>query len=224
MEVIFVLFAVAVIAAVVYGYYAAAQRRKELSAWARERGLWFSPAKDRTLDGRFSEFDCLSRGHSRYAHNLISGDWSGREFLAFDYHYVTGHGKNQSTHTFSAVVLDGQVPLKPLFIRPEGCFDKITEFFGYDDIDFESAEFSRTFYVKSPDRRWAYDVIHQRTMAFLLEAPRFTIKFDRRHVIAYLGRRFKPQEFAAAAEVVQGVLDRLPEYLVRQQSGQGPST
>lgn len=86
MEVIFVLFAVVVIAAIVYGYYAAAQRRKELMAWAQGRGLRFSPAKDRTLDGRFSEFDCLSRGHSRYARNLISGDWSGREFLGFDYH------------------------------------------------------------------------------------------------------------------------------------------
>ena len=220
MEAIIALVFAVVIGAIIYAYYAAAQRRKELTAWAQTRGLRFSPAKDSTLDDRYGEFDCLRRGRSRYAHNLISGDWHGREFLGFDYHYVTGSGKNRQTHSFSAVILAGKLPLKPLFIRPEGFFDKLTEFFGYDDIDFESAEFSRKFFVKSPDKRWAYDVIHQRVMEFLLEMPRFTIKFDRQQVIAYRSSRFKPDDFAAAAEVIVGILDRLPDYVVQRQTGQ----
>ena len=59
------------------------------------------------------------------------------------------------------------------------------EFFGFDDIDFESDEFSREFCVKAADRRWAFDVIHQATMEFLLAAPRFTIELAGPRVMAY---------------------------------------
>jgi len=219
---VFVLFGAIVLAAIIYGWYAREKRRKALIAWAHGHGLRFSPHKNHALDSRFPEFGCLQKGDSRYAHNILEGEWEGRPFLGFDYHYAThstdSKGNRSTTHHhFSAVVLTSDVPLKPLFIRPEGFFDKVTEFFGFDDIDFESAEFSRRFYVKAPDKRWAYDVIHQRTMEFLLGAPRFTITFDRGHVIAYRSSRFKVREFEAAADVVRGILDRLPDYLVRQQ-------
>ena len=121
----------------------------------------------------------------------------------------------------SGFVIHNSFPLKPLFIRPEGFFDKVTQFFGFDDIDFESAEFSRRFYVKSPDKRWAYDVIHPRTMELLMAGPRFSIKFDTGCVIAYRSSTFKPAEFAAAAGTIRGILDGLPDYLVRQQTGRG---
>jgi len=215
---IFVLFGIVAAGAILWSLHAAAQRRKELAAWARSRGMAFSRGKDRTLDERFGDFKCLRRGRSRYAHNLMRGEWKGRGFVGFDYHYVTGSGKNRRTHRFSAVILTSEVPLRPLFIRPEGFFDRVSQFLGFNDIDFESAEFSRRFYVKSPDRKWAYDVIHARTMEFLLSAPTFTMEFDRRHVIAYRSGRLDPAEFAAAAETAAGILDRLPEYVRRRQA------
>ncbi len=153
----------------------------------------------------------------------MSGRWSDLPITAFDYHYATGSGKNRSDHYFSAVIIAGPVPLKPLYIRREGFFDKLTEFFGFDDIDFESAEFSRKFFVKSPDKRWAYDVIHQRMMEYLLAAPDFGIQFDLMHLIAWRSRKFSLADFQAAAELICGILDRLPEYVVRQQKGESLS-
>ncbi len=211
------LIVIAVIGAIAYGLYAAAKRRKVLSAWARSKSLSFDASKNHSMDSRFSGFKCLSQGHSRYARNVMEGDWSGPEITAFDYHYATGSGKNRRDYNFSAVVLAASVPLKPLCIRREHIFDKVTEFFGVDDIDFESAEFSRKFFVKSPDKKWAYDVIHQRMMEYLLAAPEFSVQFDIAHVIAWRSRRFKPAEFGAAAEFIRVILDRLPEYLVKQQ-------
>ncbi|KKL92640.1 hypothetical protein LCGC14_1882710, partial [marine sediment metagenome] len=38
-------------------------------------------------------------------------------------------------------------------------------------------------------------------MDFLLQAPAFTIKFDRHHVIAYRANTFRVADFAAAAGV-----------------------
>lgn len=210
-----------VIAVIVFGAYQTAQRRKELATWAASKGLKYRQTKDRSFDDRFPKFDSLRQGSGRYAYDIMEGDWSGRHLLAFDYHYEThstdSKGRRKTHHHhFSAVILSSDVPLKALFIRPEGFFDKVGAFIGFDDIDFESAEFSREFFVKAENRRWAYDVIHARTMEFLLDNPRFRIQFDRKNVIANQSSRFSPHEFETAIGVVEGILDRLPDYLLKQ--------
>ena len=221
---IFALVAGVVIVLAIVGAIKQSQRRKELLAWAAAKGLHFSQEHIGGLDARFPAFSCLRQGDNRYAYNTISGDWNGRRLFGFDYHYAThstdSKGRRRTHHHhFSAVILDSDLPLKPLFLRPEGFFDKVTEFFGADDIDFESAEFSRKFYVKAPDRRWAFDVIHQRTMEFLLARPQYSMQFDLGCVMAWTGGVFSVAQFANAADTIAGVLDRLPEYVKRQQAG-----
>lgn len=221
---LFLLFVILAIVLVVCSCYAAARRRQELAAWAQSRGLRFSPEREYGLDQRYPGFDAFRKGENRYACNTMRGNWNGRALLGLDYHYEThstdSKGRRQTHHhSFSAVLLDSAVPLKPLFIRPEGFFDKVTEFLGFDDIDFESAEFSRKFYVKASDRKWAYDVIHPRTMEFLLSRPAFTIQFDARVAMISGNGTFRAVAFAQAAEVLEGVLDRMPDYLVKQQQG-----
>lgn len=215
--VFFIILGAVVIAALIYGLHAAEKRRKELAAWAQSKGLSFDPQKHRGFDERFPNFKCLKRGHSRYAYNIMSGILGSGEFLGFDYHYTTGSGKNRQDHHFSAVILQSPIMLKPLFIRSENVFDKLTEFAGFDDIDFESAEFSRKFYVKSPDKRWAYDVIHPRMMEYLLTRPVFTIQFDLNRIIAHRNKKFSINDFTQAIEHVEGVIERFPEYLAKQQ-------
>ncbi len=214
-----------VIVLIVVGSIQAARRRKALAAWAAGRGFTFSPAKDYSYNERYPAFGCLKQGEGGwYAYNIMHGQDRGRGISAFDYHYHTtstdSKGKKSTHHHyFSAAIVQTDLPVRPLLIRPEGFFDKITEFFGADDIDFESAEFSRRFYVKSPDKQWAFDVIHQETMEFLLAAPRFSLQFAGSHVIVYSNGTYNPAEFDAALDVVHGVLDRLPEYLLRELKG-----
>jgi len=203
MNVLLIIAVVALIGAGIYvSLWLAAKRRKELSDWGTAHGMTFSPAKDASMESRFPAFTCLRTGNSRYAYNILTGKWSDRDFLSFDYHYLTqSHGSKGQTqthhHYFSAVVLSSLVPLKPLLIRPEGVFDKLAGFFGFDDINFESAEFSRKFYVKSPDKKWAYDVIHQRTMEFMLEKPKFSLQFEGHSAIAW---RFIPARKSTCAQ------------------------
>jgi len=222
MQALIIVLVIAVVAGfIALGAYTAAQRRKALTGWAQTKGLTYRRDKDRSMDERYPGFKCLREGSSRYAYNIMDGDWSGRRITAFDYHYAThsrdSKGRRRTHHHhFSALVLNTDLRLKPLFIRPESFFDKLTEFVGFDDIDFESAEFSRKFYVKAEDRRWAYDVIHARTMEFLLDRPQFSVQFNGHNVIAYRSSRFGPEDFETAAEVVCGMLERLPDYLVKR--------
>ncbi len=219
MQFLVILIVLIVAAVVIYQLHAAAERRKALSAWAHSRGMSFDPGKDRGMDERFRDFKALRRGHSRYARNIMRGTWKGLGVLAFDYHYATGSGKNRRNHNFSAVIVTAPLPLKPLYIRREGFFDKLGDFFGAGDIDFESAEFSRRFYVKSPDRKWAYDVIHTRMMEHLMAGPDYGIQFDTRHVMVWRQKRFSPAQLDQAAEFVRRMLELIPDYVVRQQSG-----
>ena len=170
------------------------KRRQEMAGWAQANGLKFLPAKDHSVWLRYQAFKSLQRGENRYAYNIMLGTIGERVTCGFDYHYEThstnSKGQRQTHHHyFSALVVDANLPLKPLFIRPEGFFDKVTEFVGVEDIDFESAEFSQKFYVKAPDRRWAFDVLHQKTMELMLAYPRFHIEFQGTQVMAYFNRQ-----------------------------------
>lgn len=198
------------------------KRREELTNWAQQNGLRFNPDRRRDLEDRFPDFHPLHQGSNRYAYNVLSGDWRGREMLAFDYHYETystdSKGRRTTSHHyFSGVIIRTKFPVQPLLIRGRSFFDSIASFFGFADISFESAEFNRAFTVKAPDRRWAYDVLHTRAMQFLLDNPRFSIEFDHHHGIAWRSSCFKPHEFEHAITVIEGLLDRLPEYVRRQQ-------
>ncbi|MEW6236371.1 MAG: hypothetical protein AB1656_13370 [Candidatus Omnitrophota bacterium] len=217
--VLLVLFAIVFLA--IMGFIQAQKRKKELMEWAQSNGLRFHPDNDHAMDNRYNSFSCLQEGSHRYAYNIMEGEWKQRGLCAFDYHYETystdSKGNRETHHHyFSAAAVKTEWPMKPLFIRPEGFFDKITEFLGFDDIDFESAEFSRQFYVKSPDKRWAFDVIHQRAMEFLMNAPRFQLDFQGYDIIAYRDKTFCPADFEAAIDVIHGLLDLLPDYLIRE--------
>ena len=104
---------------------------------------------------------------------------------AFDYHYTTGSGKSQSTHRFSGVMVTTNLPLKPLWIRSETIFDRVAGLVGMEPIQLESAEFNQEFHVTSPDRRWAFDVLPQSTMEFLLDSPKFTLEIQLCQILAY---------------------------------------
>lgn len=223
----FVLFALFIVVAIVVAVMQSGKEKKRsqlLRGWAQHRGYHFLPKSqgtDSTFDERFPAFDCMRKGDQRHAYNIAHGGMGDREVIAFDYHYRTrstdSKGRTQyHHHNFSAVLLETRLALKPLFIRSEGFWDKLTSVFGFDDIDFESAEFSRSFYVKSPDRKWAYDVIHQETMEFLLRAPRFSIQLAGPHALIWRGRRFSPAEFEHAVGVITGVLDRIPKDIQKE--------
>jgi hypothetical protein len=117
------------------------------------------------------------------------------------------------------VIVDTGLPLHPLIIRPENFMDKVTQFLGFEDINFELNEFSNRFHVTSPERQWAFDVLHQATMEFLLESPMFSLELRGRHMIAYRGSRMAAGEFEQALGVIEGVLSRFPEYLLRELKG-----
>lgn len=210
-------FLVLVIVMAVFSHRAEKERQEKLRQFAVARQWYFEPEKVRGFDAKYLQFDFLDRGVNRYAHNILAGKLDEFEIEAFDYHYEThstdSDGKRKTQHhRFCVAVLTAPFPLKELCIRPEGIFDKLSAAFGWDDIDFESAEFSREFHVKAPDRRWAFDVLHPRSIAYLLECPRHEIHFSRNQVAVKGRSRFEPWEFSKSLEMGETLLRGIPDF------------
>lgn len=206
-------------------WWQAEKRRKELAKWAADHGWQFSRDSDHSFDNQFSGFSGLTRGSRRYAYNITSGKAGSRNMLAFDYHYETystdSKGRRRTNHhRFSAVIVDANLPLQSLKIREENFFDKMGQFLGFDDINFESAEFSNKFHVSGPNKKWAYDVLHPESMEYLLKAPKYTIELDHQHIFVYRSRTFDIKQFDAALELANGLLDRLPTSVVAEIKGE----
>jgi hypothetical protein len=206
-----------VLAVALLNYYAAQKRREELFALANELGLEFYHFDPFHLEQVYASFDCMSRGHSRKACNVMRGRLKDYEVTAFDFIYYTtqsnGKTTRQQKHQLSVVAVDTTVFFKPLLIRPEGLFDRVAGMVGFDDIDFESSEFSRMFYVASPDKKFAYDVIHQRMMQFLMTNPGWSLQMVGRTVIVYNGNTFAADDFRRAIDFVYGFFGQYPDYL-----------
>ncbi len=222
--IIFVLFALLAIALGVVGARQRAARKAALAAWAAARSLRFRDARDSLFDEHFSNFNCLRQGDDRYAYNIIEGNLDGRALLAFDYHYSTHSSDSKGRrrthhHHFSAVILQPAHPLRTLHIRPENIFDKIGEFFGANDIDFESAEFSRRFCVKADDRKWAYDVLHARAIEFIMSRPSANIQFDDSAAILWPAGGSDIAGLEASVGTLAGLFDLFPEYLLQELRG-----
>ena len=187
------------------------------------RGLRLEPTPDYQMEERYPTLGILQQGARRFAYNVTEGHVGVHPVCAFDYHCAapTQHGEPPDHFEFSAVIVDSGLPLKPLAICRESLLHKIRNLVGVEgqDIDFEFNEFNEAFRVQSPDRRWAFDVLQQSTMEFLLAAPRFSVEFQGSDVIAYRDRTFQPEDFDAALEVITGVLDRLPGYLLKDMKG-----
>jgi hypothetical protein len=226
MVLIFIGVAALIIVGAVYSWRQAKKRREELAAWAAKSGLTYSEGRDTSYEYTFPEFRQLKAGEGdRYAQNIVSGTFRNRELRAFDYHYITTStdDKGNTTtqhHTFSALIMGCEVPLKPLNIRPEGFFDRIGAAFGFEDINFESAEFSRKYKVTAPDRKWAYDVLHARVIEYLLPLPPFSMQFGCGNLVMFwTSGAWNAGQFESSANIVAGFLDLLPDYVKKQQQG-----
>lgn len=217
---LFVAFAVLAVVAIVASLAAERRRREALAALAAERGWRLIEGKDRDFAQRFPEFECLRRGSSRHAQRSLVGASQGRDLVAFDYHYETqsADGKSTTTHLFSGLILAAGLRLGPLSLRCEGFTDRISAFFGLGDIDFELAEFNRAFHVRSPDRRFATDVLQPATLEFLLASPRFRIEFGPHRILVWREKRFEPAEFLDALALAEGILERLPPSFVLERA------
>lgn len=213
--------AVIVIFGAIYGAITQRKRREGLFELAARLNLNFDAGQDFGIAGRFGFLKQLDQGDNRYATNVLSGTYQQNEVLAFDYHYETESTDskgNRTTqhHWFSFFILTLPVTFPDLTIRRENLFTKVAEVFGYQDIKFESAEFSKTFLVRSPDRKFAYDVCNSKMMEYLLANRDLSVEIENEVIALVFNSRIAVEQFEADLQRLAQIRALLPEYLFTQ--------
>ena len=92
-------------------------------------------------------------------------------------------------------------------------FSKIAQAFGYDDIDFESAEFSRAFCVRSKDKKFAYDFCNAQMMEYLLANRDLSIEVEDRALALAFGKTLSAEEIESNLQRLAEIRARVPDYL-----------
>lgn len=202
----------------VLGYIGARKRREAMTALAAKLDLRFDPEKNWDLAQHYRFLDKLRSGSNRYAFNILSGSYQDHDVTAFDYHYETystdSKGRRQTHHHyFSFFILHLPASFPELVIGPEGFFSKIAQAFGYDDIDFESHEFSRKFCVRSGDKKFAYDVCNARMIEYLLSNTDLTIEIEGGTLAISFSRRLAPEHIEPNLNRLITVRSLMPDYL-----------
>ncbi len=217
-----ILIVIVVIAIIIVGgyfsYLSAKKRREGLFALAAKLGLRFNPDHDRNIARGYSFLDKLRCGDNRYAFNVLSGRFKDNDIMAFDFHYEThstnSKGQRQTHHHyFSFFILNMPIIFPELKIGCEGFFSKIGQALGYDDIDFESHEFSRKFCVRSKNKKFAYDFCNSQMIEYLLVNDDLSIEIENNALAISFDRRLEPEQIEMNLVRLVKIRSLIPNYL-----------
>ena len=220
MPLIIVAVIIAVVIGAIFNAIAQRKRREGLFELAQRLNLDFRGGQDFGIPSRFGFLKQLAQGDDRYAVNVLSGNYQQNEILAFDYHYATYHtdknGTHKDDHWFSFFILTLPAVFPDLTIRRENFLTRVAEAFGYQDIKFESAEFSKAFCVRSPDKKFAYDVCNAKMMEYLLANRDLSIEIENEVIALAFSTRLSVEQFEFNLQRLVEIRSRLPEYLFTQ--------
>ena len=203
----------------IFGYLQEKKRREAFQAIARQYGFRYYK-HDASIAQRYDFLDKLREGSNRYAFNLLEGAYEGHPVQVFDYHYETysrdSKGRRQTHHNyFSFFILEQELSFPELRIYPENILARFGQMLGFDDIDFESIEFSKAFVVRSKDKKFAYDVCHTRMMEYLLRHRDLSIEIEQRCLSISFATRLKPDEIPRRLHQLVEIRSLFPQYLYK---------
>lgn len=212
---VILLVAAAVAGLIVLAWKHEQRKRAAFRAWAEARGFSYDHRTDKQLRGEFGFLDRLQIGHSRRGYHVLRGAWEGRPAAAFQFQYTVGSGKNQHTVRFAVALLRLERAFPELLISPENFLHRFGEIFGFDDIDFESVEFSNAFRVKCRDKKFAFDFCHTGMMEYLLAHRDLCLEQEAGVLALFADGSLRAEALDGMFQRLHAVREKMPEYLFR---------
>ncbi|KAA3613404.1 MAG: hypothetical protein DWQ01_02450 [Planctomycetota bacterium] len=185
------------------------QKFKEIADQVR---LSFEEKGDGWISGLENQFPLFSRGRSKRIRNVLRGKTKNAEISIFDYRYVTGGGRNSSTHKQSVILLQSEGMELPAFaMRPENIFHKIGSTLGFQDIDFPNhPTFSNKYLLQGQDEHLIRDLFSRELLKFLEKGTPICLQGCGNRLLYFRHRkRIKPNELKEFLEGGMEILSRL---------------
>jgi len=172
----------------------------------------FNPDRDKGFATGWGFLSWLGQGDNRYAFNILRGTYHERALFIFDYHYQTSSGRSTTDRNLTVLMIVFKAAFPRVTIDPGGesfLSNMEAVVFGDEDkIRFESAEFARTYHVRSKDKKFAYEVCNPQVMEYLLANPGLHLEIQGPVILL----AFEPQ---LAVKQIEFNLQRLIEICSR---------
>jgi hypothetical protein len=200
------------------------KHREALQLLAQQRG-WSLAARDDGVARGFTGTP-FGRGSSRKAKHVLRGSWQGRSFIAFDYSYETSSSdakgnRSTQTHRFAVCALALPAPVPGLELTGENALTRIGGALGLPDLELESEAFNRRYRVHAADPRFAYDVLHPRTIQALLDRPTTNVRMSGDAVVSWDKGRQTPEHLLATLDHLAVLVDGVPDWVWRDRTTGG---
>jgi len=175
----------------------------------------FSPGRDYEFVTGWNFLGFLSQGEDRYAFNILEGTYHDQKLFVYDYHFRFGPGDDNERY-YTMFMLIEQECFPQILIEPkssEDIFSRAANLITNNDIKFESAEFSRTYRVRSGDKKFAYDVCNPQMMDFLLSNGNLRVEIQGPVILLAHSPQVPVDAIELGLERLAQIRSFLPEYL-----------
>ncbi|MBK5306331.1 MAG: hypothetical protein JJD92_06550 [Frankiaceae bacterium] len=205
-----------VIVVAVLGYRAEQKRRAMLAAFALSNG-WTYVAYDESWCDRFTGSP-FGEGDNRKAGNVLQGRHGDYDMVAFEYSYQTHSTdskgrRSTTTHRYAVCAVSLPAPLPGLELAPESMFSRLAGHLGFSDVELESEDFNRRYRVTAGDPKFAYDVLHPRTMQALLSRPPLHMRLLYLDALCWEDGRLNPVDLLARLSTLELLVAGIPSYV-----------
>ena len=184
-------------------------RRRKLAALAKKLQLNFSYKVDFEAPKRWEFISWMNRRSVPTTYNTFHGYYQSFLITFFDYSFSAGKAR----YYWSVYILELRSNFPDLLISHETMESRIAEALGQNHITFESAKFSRKFRVRCLDKKFAYEVCHQKMMEFLLANRDLTIEIKGGAIALLFETWLKPEEVEHNLARLIELRNLLPVYL-----------
>lgn len=211
------------IAVAAFFYIQYTLRQKKIAAlrkFAGERGLNFVERDDNWAH-QFSGHP-FGEGFARRAEYVVHGRFRDREIVAFEYIFKTerGSGDDRETETHHYMVVSIGLPAaRPMLqVSRENVGWKLLGSVGFKDLQLESEEFNKRFRIKTDNNKFAYDVLHPRTMQWMMDDHRFTaqpFRFERANILTWHQSTMQVDMIDDYLNFLCDIVDSVPSFVWR---------
>ncbi len=157
------------------------KRALKIKALAYGKGWAYKAGNDWQLMKDLEDFDLMQKGLEHEISNVIEANIedTSSKLMVFDYKYqfdrlewdMEDMEVEEGTEYHCQTVFyvsSNSMDLPDMDIRPEGLWDKVKQFFGWDDVDFnKNKRFSKMYSVTADDKEKLKQVVSERFMDLL---------------------------------------------------------
>ena len=201
--------AAAVIGVSYLGWRLKQKEAAALRTWAARYGYHYERRDDSAMS--VSSAPPFGTGNDPKCTDVFRGTYKNTRVLFFQYEYkpVSQHQSSSATYQVVAIGLPSSLPLLDIgrerFLARRG-----------EDIDFENQRFNDAFKIQSPDRRFAFDVIHPRTMEWMLADRRtrsYQWRFEGPWLMSYRLGEIDLEDVFARADFLLDIRAQVPGHV-----------